>query len=96
MTDEEVFNSNNLVWDAVTNIDADTFLNTQDFLLSLVGENELASMFLTIIFGEISHLKIDKEKEREFQSSVIEVLTSTEFASDKYVQGLFRLRGFVA
>ena len=60
MTDEEVFNSNNVVWDAVTNIDADTFLNTQDFLLSLVGENELASMFLTVIFGEISHLKIDK------------------------------------
>ena len=47
MTDEDVFNSNNAVWDAVTNIDADTFLNTQDFLLSLVGENELASMFLT-------------------------------------------------
>ena len=66
MTDEEVFNSNNVVWDAVTNIDADTFLGTQDLLLSLVGENELASMCLTVIFGEISHLKIDEAREREF------------------------------
>lgn len=96
MTDKDVFNSNNVVWDAVTNIDADTFLNTQDLLLSLVGENELASMFLTVIFSEISHLKIDKEREREFQSSVIEVLTSAEFESDKYVQWLFCLRLKVA
>ena len=96
MTDEDVFNSDNVVWDAVTNIDADTFLNTQDLLLSLVGENELASMYLTVIFGEISHLKIDEAKEREFESSLIEVLTSTEFESDKFVQGLFRLRVRVA
>ena len=38
----------------------------------------------------------DEAKEREFESSLIEVLTSTEFESDEFVQGLFRLRLKVA